>query len=322
MTYTQLTEGERYTISMLRVQNFSISGIATVLGRHRSTIYREIARNRCNDGRYRVDKALSRTRGRRSRSRRNTQYGQNIYTVLDRFIKEKWSPKQICERFSLDRLLQISHDTIYRYIKKDKQLGGELHRYLRHSRKQMRKGYGSADSRGSLRNKRPIDERPLGAHNRSRLGHWEIDTVMGGQTKDCIVTLVERKSGVVLIGKLKNRTTRELNRVVIRLINSSRYKFKTITADNGTEFHGYEIIERHAGVKFYFAAPYHSWERGSNENMNGLIRQYLPKRQCMAWLTQKGCDKIAEKINNRPRERFGFWTPLEVHFNKRVALQN
>ena len=312
---------ERYLISHLKVHGHSADEIATDLGRHRSTIYREFQRNRCNDGRYRVDKAISRTRGRRSRSRRNLQFGNEAFALLWRFLKEKWSPEQISKRFMFEKWLSISHDTIYRYIKKDKQLGGGLHTHLRHSRKQMRKGYGSADSRGVLREKRPLSARSAGAQNRSRLGHWEIDTVMGGRSKDCIVTLAERKSGITLIGKLRNRTNEELNRVVVELVKTSGYRFKSITADNGTEFHGYKEIEKTTGVKFYFATPYHSWERGSNENTNGLIRQYLPKRQCMASLTQRECDKIAEKLNNRPRKRFGFRTPIEVHFNKRVALQ-
>ena len=185
----------------------------------------------------------------------------------------------------------------------------------------MRKGYGSVDSRGVLRDKKHLSERSAGAQNRSRVGHWEVDTVIGGGSKDCIVTLVDRKAGVTLIGKLRNRTIQELNRVVIKLIKSSGFRFKSITADNGTEFHGYKEIERKAKVKFYFVTPYHSWERGTNENTNGLIRQYLPKRTSMASITQADCDKIAEQLNNRPRKRFGYWTPLEVYFNKRVALQ-
>jgi len=321
LKYSQLTEGERYTILMLRVQNFPASVIATILDRHRSTIYRELNRNSSNDGRYRVDKASSRTGGRRSRSRRNQQFGDWAFALLKRLLAEKWSPEQISLRLRKEKVLSISYDTIYRYIRKDKQSGGELYKYLRHGQKQLRKGYGHADSRGVLRDKRAISERPTGAENRSRLGHWEIDTVMGGGSKDCILTMVDRKSGITLIGKLRNRTTRELNKVVAKLIRSTDYPFKSITADNGTEFHGYSELEKKTGVKFYFATPYHSWERGSNENTNGLIRQYLPKRESMASLSQRDCNRIAEQLNNRPRKRFDFRTPIEVHFNKSVALQ-
>ncbi len=322
MTYQQLTSEERYTISLLRTQGFAVPQMAKVLGRHRSTIYREIGRNRCNDGRYRVDKAISRTRGRRSRSRRNRQFDDKVLSLVNHFLKKKWSPEQIANRLCREGLLSISHETSYRHVKLDKDQGGELYKHLRQSRKQMRKGYGTADSRGVLGGKRPISERPAGAENRSRFGHWEIDTVQGRGSRDCIVTLVERKSGYTLIGKLGNKTNEALNACVIRLIRSHRRRMLTITADNGTEFHGYKEIERKTGVRFYFATPYHSWERGTNENTNGLIRQYLPKREGMASLTQRVCDSIAKQLNNRPRKRYDFRTPLEVYFNKRVALQS
>jgi IS30 family transposase len=218
--------------------------------------------------------------------------------------------------------LTISHETIYRFIRSDKQRGGTLYLHLRQSQKQKRKRYKTADSRGVLTGKRPISERPHHVENRKQLGHWEIDTVMGGVSKDCIVTLVERKSGHVLIGKLRNRTKEVLNKRVIEMIRGSGLTFTTITADNGTEFHGYKEIEHAADVKFYFATPYHSWERGTNENTNGLIRQYLPKRKTMASLTQNQCDIIAHALNTRPRERHNFRTPLEVYQGlPSVALQ-
>lgn len=137
--------------------------------------------------------------------------------------------------------------------------------------------------------------------------------MIGTGSKDCIVSLVERKTGLVLIGKLADRTTASLNRRVIRLIKQHHRTFKTITADNGTEFHDYKRIEAYTQARFYFAKPYHSWERGSNENANGLIRQYLPKGTSMARLTQQQCNSIARKLNSRPRKRLGFKTPLEVY---------
>ena len=142
-------------------------------------------------------------------------------------------------------------------------------------------------------------------------GHWEIDTVMGGGNEHCIVTLVERATGYVLIGKLTARTMEEAARRTIQLIRKHPGKFRTITADNGTEFHSYKKIERATGVKIYFATPYHSWERGTNENTNGLIRQYLPKRKSMARVTQHDCNRIAKKLNARPRKRYGYETPEE-----------
>jgi IS30 family transposase len=148
---------------------------------------------------------------------------------------------------------------------------------------------------------------------RGQVGHWEIDTVMGTGSKDCIVSLVERKTGLVLIGKLQDRTTASLNRRVIAIIKRHEGAFQTITADNGTEFHHYHGIEARTTAVFYFARPYHSWERGSNENANGLIRQYLPKGVSLARLTQHQCNSIARKLNQRPRKRLGFRTPLECY---------
>ena len=181
------------------------------------------------------------------------------------------------------------HEVIYQYIWRDKANGGSLWKSLRQSSKKRRKRYNAYDSRGRLANKRHIDDRPVTVEGRRYFGHWEIDTVKGTGSKDCIVTIVERKTGFVQIGKLNNSSTAELNKRTLKLINRCNHCFKTITSDNGTEFHQYKKIEEQTGVKFYFANPYHSWERGTNENTNGLIRQYLPKGTSMESLTQHQC---------------------------------
>lgn len=162
-----------------------------------------------------------------------------------------------------------------------------------------------------MTDKRHISERPKTVESRQTKGHWEIDTVMGHGSTDCVVTLHERKTGYVLIGKLKDRTTTSPNKRTISLIDKYPDAFKTITADNGTEFHQYRFIERTSDVRFYFATPHHSWERGSNENTNGLIRQYLPKGKSMKKLTQQQCDQIAKHLNSRPRKRLNYKTPEE-----------
>lgn len=169
-------------------------------------------------------------------------------------------------------------------------------------------------SRGRLAGKRHISERPSSVESRTTKGHWEIDTVMGRGSLDCIVTLVERKSGYVAIGKLKDRTSNSLNSKTKMLIRRDPRAFKTITADNGTEFNRYKIIEKESNVLFYFANPYHSWERGSNENCNGLIRQYLPKGESMEDLSQQQCDAIAKALNERPRKRHDYKTPEEIYY--------
>jgi IS30 family transposase len=265
------------------------------------------------DGRYRAFTAQERTNGRRSRSRRNRRFSAEDFARVEELLCRQWSPEQVSGHLARSGLLSISHETIYRHVWRDKKQGGTLHTHLRGARKRRRKRYGSYDSRGRLAGKRMISERPEEVETRSRVGHWEADTVAGAGGKDCVVTLVERKTGMVLVGKLADRTAEGLSRRVVSLMSSSGARFETVTADNGTEFHDYKRIEGRTGVTFYFARPYHSWERGSNENANGLIRQYLPKGQSMAGLTQQQCNAIARKLNTRPRKRLGFRTPLECY---------
>ena len=232
--------------------------------------------------------------------------------LVGQLLKQDHSPEQISGYLLGKGQLRISHETIYRYLLADKKRGGNLFKWLRcRGRKQRRKRDGAYDRRGRLAGKRPPAERPDGATNRSRIGHWEIDTVMG-KNRACILTVVDRKTGYVLIGKLAARTIHQTNRRLCKLAERHPDKFRTITADNGCEFHGYEQVERSQGMRFSFAPPHHWWERGTNENTNGLIRQYLPKGKCLNNLTHAQCDRIAYKLNNRLRKRYGYRTPEEL----------
>jgi IS30 family transposase len=280
--------------------------------RHPSTVSRELRRN-LRQNAYRPSKANKLTRGRRSRSRRNQRFSATSWELITSLLEQFWSPEQIVGRLGEERRLRISHETIYRYVWNDRRRGGTLYRHLRQAQKQRRKRSGSYDSRGRLAGKRSIAQRPPGAENRSRIGHLEGDTMIGSSDKHCIVTLVDRKSGYVLIGKLSGRTVEETNRRAISLIQQAPRRTFSLTLDNGTEFHGYKGIETATGATIYFAAPHHAWERGTNENTNGLIRQYLPKRLSMAALTQQVCTRIAEQLNDRPRKRLGFLTPRECY---------
>ena len=277
MMYCQITYAERYTLGLLRQLRLSAAAIARVLGRHRSTIGREVRRNQSNsDATYRPQLADWYARGRRSRSRRNTQFTDAHWELVEALVRE------------------------------------ELYRHLRGARKLKRKRYGAYDSRGRLAGKRPITARPPGAAHRSRFGHWEGDTMLGaGQAGPCILTLVERKSGFVVIGKLRQRTAPFVNHRAQQLIQAQPRPVRTLTVDNGTEFHSYAELEARIPTRFYFATPHHSWERGTNENTNGLLRQYLPKGESMDELTQRDCNRLAGKLNRRPRKRLGYRTPEE-----------
>ena len=314
MRYHQITPAERYTLATLckQVPALSVAGIARLMGRHRSTIAREIARNKSHrDGVYRPYRAQDQTNRRRSCSPRNDRFTAADWELVIRLLREGLSPDQVSGRLSIEGRLEISYESIYRYIRRDKQRGGQLFRLLRQPAK-WRKRHQGAEKRGRLSGKLHISERPATVDLRNEFGHWEMDTMVSPADRHCIVSLVERVTGCVLVGKLRARSVAATNRRVIQLIRSHRHLFKTITVDNGTEFHGYREIERATGTTFYFATPYHSWERGTNENTNGLIRQYIPKRASMKRLSQARCTEIALKLNNRPRKRHGYLSPVEV----------
>jgi IS30 family transposase len=311
MRYHQITSDERYTLGVLRQQGFSDAGMARALGRHRSTIGREFQRNHSRyDGAYRPSIAQERTNGRRVRSRRNSQFGAVEWKLIETLLREKFSPEQISGWLRLLDILEISHQTIYAHVKRDRKSGGKLWEHLRQPVR-YRKRYATPEKRGRLAGKPHISERPAAAESRTEIGHWEMDVVVGTGSNHCVVTLVERVTGATMIGRLRCRKVIDVNRRVIELIEAHPKLFITITVDNGPEFHGYREIEAATGVKIYFANPYASWERGTNENTNGLIRQYIPKRTSMKTLTQKRCNAIASALNNRPRKRHGFRTPLE-----------
>jgi transposase, IS30 family len=313
MSYHQLTSEERYALSVLRRQGLSQRLIAQALGRAPSTISREVRRNVRQKTWYRAKDADDIARTRRRVSRRYRRLSEAEWALICSMLKKLWSPEQIVGWLRKKGVILVSHETIYRYIWADRRRGGALYRCLRGSLKLRRKRKGSYDSRGRLAGKRPISERPPGAQNRSRVGHLEGDTMIGSSDRHCVLTMVDRKTGYVSIGKLKGRTAEEANRKAIELLRKAARKTSTLTLDNGTEFHGYKAIEKATGAQVYFATPHHAWERGTNENTNGLIRQYLPKRQSMGGVDQRRCDWIARELNERPRKRLGYRTPAECY---------
>lgn len=321
--YRQLTQEERYIITAQRMAGSSQADIARLLMRHPTTIGREVRRNATHsDGHYRAEKAHSYAIARRRSCRRGAHFSAEDMARVTSMLSRKWSAEQISGILAKTGELRISHETIYRRIRWDKRAGGTLWRHTRIMSKFARKRYRSHDSRGVLPGKRPIGDRPIEVEGRERTGHWEGDTVMGSDKRHCVLTLVERKTGFAIIKKLKARTKDEVTRAATRALRRHGQMFKTLTLDNGTEFHDYALLEERFPVKVYFATPYHSWERGSNENFNGLLRQYLPKGSCMRLVTQAQCDQIADDLNNRPRKRLAFRTPAQLYNTalRRVAL--
>lgn len=314
MTYRQLSEEDRHMIAAMRTWGWPVADIAREIGRHRSTVYREVERN-CvkEDGWYGGPLAGAKTRGRRSKSRRNLHYGSEHFAPIEAMLRADFSPEQIVGRLALEGVRAMSHETIYRWVWADRKRGGTLWQHLRGARKQKRKRYGRYDSRGRLAGKKMIGDRPADVADRKRFGDWEIDTVHG-TGKPCVVTVVERKSGLLRLGKLPTASGKDTLERTTEILHAEAHPVLTITADNGTEFHIYKELEARLGAQVYFATPHHAWERGTNENTNGLLRQYLPRGTSLHALRQSQCLKIAEKINTRPRLRLGFYTPKEVYY--------
>jgi IS30 family transposase len=320
MSHRQITHEERYSIAHYLRQGYSQKEMAKLLKRHPSTISRELGRNgQIGTGRYYHYIAQKKAQGRRRFSRYGPQFTKEEWGIVCHFLAEDWSPEQISLTLRKHRVLRMSHETIYRYIWRDKKCGGTLYKHLRQSSKKRRKRYRAYDSRGVLRGKRGLDQRPETANERLRKGHFEGDLVHGVKDRDCILTLVDRKTRLVIIRKLRDKAMKDVADAMVKLIR--RYGILTITLDNGTEFHDYERVERLTGVKFYFAAPYHSWERGTSENTNGLIRQYIPKTASMKGITQRACNNIAGRLNNRPRKILGLNTPEGAHYGHQLKLR-
>ncbi|MCP5346548.1 MAG: IS30 family transposase [Gammaproteobacteria bacterium] len=319
--YTQLTQEERYQIHALLKAGFDQTEIAMVLKRHKSTISREIRRNSGLRG-YRPKQA-QRLTDERKQSRVMPRISTSSWSTVVRLLREDWSPEKISLWLKEESNVAISHEWIYQFILQDKAAGGELYRHLR-CQKQRRKRYGSYSRRGQLIDRISIDERPAVVDSRSRIGDWELNTIIGKGHKQAIVSLTERKSHYTLIKKVQRKTAHLVSDAIISLLSPVSGKVLTLTSDNGKEFAEHKIIANHLDAKFYFAHPYASWERGLNENTNGLIRQYFPKSRDFATITQSEINKVMEKLNNRPRKCLGIKTPNQVFLgiNPSVALAN
>jgi IS30 family transposase len=314
MNYRQLDQEKRIRIAALKCERLGMREIGRRIGRSASTVSRKIRRNAYpTDGSYKAAHADRMASGRRKRSRRVSRFGRREWRVVELLLRKDYSPEQTSGYLESRGDLRISHETIYAHVCRDKAKGGTLHTHLRCAGKRRRKRYGRYDSRGRLAGKRNIAERPGSVERRIERGHWESDTVMGAG-KGWILTLVERVSGYVMIGKRADKTAAATVDRACHLLARMPEKFRTITSDNGCEFHGYKRIERRCGVEFYVANPHHSWERGTNENTNGPIRQNLKKGTNLDSLTQAECNRIAKILNTRPRKRHDWRTPEEILF--------
>lgn len=315
-TYHQLTREQRYQIYALKKMGHYLSEIAGVLGVNKSSVSRELKRNSGKRG-YRPQQAQALALGRRRTGQ--PRITARTWATVVRLLRQEWSPEQISGRLKKEQGLGISHEWIYQYVLQDQWAGGELYRHLR-CQKQRRKRYGQYERRGQLLNCTSIEVRPALVNRRQRLGDWEVDTLIGKRHKQAMVTLTERKSRFTLLGKVTHRTAQEVENQIHKLLQPVSNQVYTLTSDHGKEFANHQHLAETLNLKFYFAHPYAAWERGTNENTNGLIRQYFPKKHDFQTISKQQIQQVMHKLNLRPRKTLRFKTPFEVFFHLSVAL--
>ena len=311
--YKQLTQEQRYQILAFRKAGFSMSIMASEIKIDKSTISREISRNSGYRG-YRPNQAHDKAIGRRKLAYKRCKMTVSMLSFIISKLKEGWSPEQISGYLKRHNKDPISHERIYQYVRLDTSKGGYLYKYLRRSSKKRKKRYGSIDRHGQIINKVSIDERPAIVDKKTRIGDWEIDTIIGKNRQGVLVSIVERKSKITLIRKVVNKSAEVVTNAIVEELMAYRVFVHTITVDNGKEFAYHDKISKELDVKVYFAHPYCSCERGLNENTNGLIRQYFPKKTSFENITDNDIKSVVKKLNSRPRKTLGFATPEEIFY--------
>lgn len=304
----QLSAGQRYEIASLVKLGMGPTQIGVQVGRCKSVVSRELKRNSKKEV-YTADAAQRLCAARRCRGR--SKVSGEVKERVEGMLRQQYSPEQVSGRLEVLGLPSLSHESVYQHIYRDKSKGGDLYKNLRFGRKKRRKRLSGKDKRGTIPNKTMIDERPKEVADKSRLGDWEGDTIIGKGHQGAAVTLVERVSKFALVQQVEGKSAKEVEEAVVSLLKNCPIPTLTITFDNGTEFTNHQQIAEQLQAKVYFAHPYRSCERGLNENTNGLIRQYIPKGQNFKELSQHHFNTVQDTLNNRPRKHLGFLSPIE-----------
>lgn len=307
----QITIEQRYVIQSLLSIGLQQKEIAIQVGRDKSVISRELKRNANDSGVYNAQMAHEKARKREMLKAKRNKFTDEVKAHVKKLLKKDYSPEQIVGFSKKNGIECVSHETIYQFVWNDKKNKGALHLHLRNKGRKYRKRGAQKDSRGIIRNRVDISERPAIVDRKERFGDLEIDTVIGKNHKGALLTINDRATGLAWIRKLKGKDANALYLKAANALMPFRDKLHTITSDNGKEFACHELISLRLKVKMFFARPYHSWERGANENLNGLIRQYFPKGCDIEKVTPKQIKEVEDKLNNRPRKRLNFDTPLE-----------
>jgi IS30 family transposase len=313
---SHLTYEQRYAISVMLKAKYRQKQIAEAMDKDKSVVSREIARN-CDkrNGNYDADLAEGKYEKRRDSKPKKVYFTAEIQEMVEDKLAKKYSPDQIVGVAKKEGVACVSHERIYQHIWKDKRKKGNLYDHLRTKGKRDRKRGAAKDSRGIIPDRVDISQRPKVVDDRERAGDLEIDTIIGKNHQGAIVTVNDRASGLLKMKKLEGKSAQQLAMATIELLEDMKPFLNTITADNGREFAAHQSISKALEIDFYFARPYHSWERGANENLNGLIRQYIPKQTDFSTITDEYIKFVENELNNRPRKRHDFQTPNQI-FNQ------
>ena len=315
----QLNIKQRYIIELMYATQASQQSIGNAINRDKSVVSREIKRNlNPKTGRYCALYADTLCKERHRNKNKHIVLDEAMKAYIKRHLKEGLSPEQIKGRSHLNGVKCVSHETIYLFIWEDKKNGGNLYKYLRHKHKRYSKRGSKNEFRGKMEDRVSIEQRPIIVEEKSRFGDLEIDTIIGKNHKGAILTINDRSTGLCWIRLLKGKNAKALAEKTIEALTPFKGLIYTITSDNGREFYEHKYIAKSLGIDFYFAHPYHSWERGANENLNGLIRQYIPKGSSFEHLNQKDLERIQNELNNRPRKRYQYLKPIEVYYSMKM----
>ena len=312
---SHVTKDQRYAIERMLSNGYKCKEISKLIGKDKSVISREIRRN-CDkrSGKYNSELAQRKYETRMKEKPKKVKFSKEVEKYVEDKLSLKWSPEQISNTLENQGLERVSHERIYQHIIKNKKEGGELYKHLRR-RKKYKKRSVVEDRRGKIKNAKNIKERPEIVNKKERVGDFEVDLVMGANHKGALITMNDRKTGLVKIRQVKSKDAEVVSKAIIKALKPYKPILKTITSDNGKEFSLHDVISKELEIDFYFADPYSSWQRGANENLNGLIRQFFPKKTSFEVLTRVEVKKVENLINQRPRKRLGYETPLKI-FNR------
>jgi len=322
---THITQLQRYAICCMLKQGYKQIEIAVAIGKDKTVVSKEIKRNSDKrNGVYKHELAQKKYAKRQKEKAKQKRFTKNIQQAIELLLRDDYSPEQVVGYLEKQDEKTVSIERIYQHIWQDKKNHGDLHTHLRRQGRRYRKRGASKDSRGVIRNRVSIDERPAIVEKRARFGDIEVDLIIGKNHNQAILTINDRASGMLKMKKIPSKQASVVTEAITTLLEDWKPYLHTITADNGKEFAGHQEVAESLSIDYFFAHPYHSWERGSNENLNGLIRQYFTKGSDFTNITEQRVKEVETKLNNRPRKRYKYQNPIfvmeQLLFNQKVAF--